>query len=354
MGSGRLPASPGKRPHRRDGFGGTAGAPVDCGRARPGPRPAQQATQWQARRRQADRRRRPPRPGTAGCLRRLRSVGARRGRRQADLLRPLRAAAPRPGVGRHRGQQRSPDPRLQGHGPGLAGVRRGHAGLAPGSPRGRARALLDHRREHLAQRPADVPAHRDRLDRAGAQRQPDQHPRARRQGRSAGRGLRRARHPGQGRPHGHQRHQPGHGAPRAPPRHEPGGERRPGPPRAPRRLLVRLDGREHPVRRPRRAGRPAAGPRPARARLGGRLRDRRPRHRRRVLHPRGRARRDGRHRRGRPAQPALRRARAQALPLRVRLPRPSRHPDERAPRAQRPRRDRPPAGAGVPRPTPTW
>jgi alkanesulfonate monooxygenase SsuD/methylene tetrahydromethanopterin reductase-like flavin-dependent oxidoreductase (luciferase family) len=56
----------------------------------------------------ASRRRTPdPRPaarreGPAGRLRGLRRLGPRRGGRQADLLRPLRAAAPRPGVGRHR------------------------------------------------------------------------------------------------------------------------------------------------------------------------------------------------------------------------------------------------------------
>ena len=69
----------------------------------------------------------PRREGPPGRLRRLRRLGrAGRGRgRQAHLLRPLRPAAPRPGVGRHRGQQRLADPRLQGHGPGLPGLRRG-------------------------------------------------------------------------------------------------------------------------------------------------------------------------------------------------------------------------------------
>ncbi len=93
---------------------------------------------------------------------------------------------------------------------------------------------------------------------------------------------------------------------------------------------LRLDGRDDAVRRPRPAGHPAAGARPARARLGGRQRDRRARHRRRVLHPRGRARRDGR----RSTRDGLRstsfaEADAQGLPVRVRLPRPPRHPDLR-------------------------
>ena len=41
--------------------------------------------------------------------------------------------------------------------------------------------------QHLGERPADVPAHRRRLDRARPQRQPDQHPRAARDGRRAAR-----------------------------------------------------------------------------------------------------------------------------------------------------------------------
>ena len=88
------------------------------------------------------------------------------------------------------------------------------------------------------------------------------------------------------------------------------------------RVLVRLDERGHAVRRPRPAGHPAAGPRPARPRLGGRLRGRRPGHHRRQRGPRDRARRAGRHRRARPAHPQVRRAGPQGLRLRVRLPRP--------------------------------
>ena len=69
---------------------------------------------------------------------------------------------------------------------------------------------------------------------------------------------------------------------------------------------------------------------------------------RRLGGPRGRARRAHRDRRERPAQPALRRRRAQGLRLRVRLPGPARHHDLRPRRARRPRRDRPPAGQGAP------
>ena len=52
-------------------------------------------------------------------------------------------------------------------------------------------------------------------------------------------------------------------------------------PAAARRVLLRLHGRAHAVRRPRPAGHPPAGARPPRARLGGGQRDRGPRHRRR-------------------------------------------------------------------------
>ena len=51
---------------------------------------------------------------------------------------------------------------------------------------------------------------------------------------------------------------------------------------------------------------------------------------------------------------ALRQRRAEGLPVRVRLPRPSRHHDRRTQRALRPGRDRPPARQASTRPTPTW
>ena len=72
-----------------------------------------------------------------------------------------------------------------------------------------------------------------------------------------------------------------------------------------------------------------------------------------VVRPRDRAGRADRDRRARPAHPALRRADAQGLPLRVRLPGAAGHPDRRPRRARDPRRGRPPArrgGAGRGRP----
>ena len=119
-------------------------------------------------------------------MRRLRGLGARRGGRQAQLLRPLRAAAPRPGGRRHRRRRRVADRRLQGPRPGLPGLRRADAVLAERAHRRRALPVLHHRIRHLGERPADLRHHRRRLrHRAGPQRQPGQHPRAVRAGRRA-------------------------------------------------------------------------------------------------------------------------------------------------------------------------
>ena len=86
---------------------------------------------------------------------------ARRRGRQADLLRALRPAAPRPGVGRHRGQRRVADRGLQGHGPRLPGLRRAPRSTAlRRPPRHRPHPLLDDRRQHLGERAADVPLDR--------------------------------------------------------------------------------------------------------------------------------------------------------------------------------------------------
>ena len=99
-------------------------------------------------------------------------------------------------------------------------------------------------------------------------------------------------------------------------------------------VLARADGRSAPHRRARPARLLAARARPDRGRLGARQRDRRARHRRRALRPRRRAGRDGRDRRvGRALEP-LRRSRPEALPLRVRLLRPSRHAALRPQRAR--------------------
>ena len=322
-------------------------APLDSGRA-----PVQQCTvrQHPARwRRPTDHRPRPPGPGPAGRLWRLRRLGPGRGRRQAHLLRPLRPAAPRPGVGRHRGQQRPPDPGLQGHGPGLAGLRRVDARVAQGPPRDRPRALLDDRRQHLAQRPADLPPHRGRLDRAGPQRQPDQHRRAGhrwsptwpRSTASSTSSVRRPRRPPT--------------TPAWSPRCSP---TTPTAPSRSRRwsCCPKVQGAFSFVWMDEDTLYAARDPQGIRPLVLGRLergwvvasetaaldivgasfiREVEPGEMVAVDE-------DGLR------TPHVRRAGAQGLPVRVRLPRPPRHPDLRPAGAQRPRRDRPPAGPGLP------
>ena len=114
------------------------------------------------------------------------------------------------------------------------------------------------------------------------------------------------------------------------------------------RLQPGLHGRGDAVRGPRPAGRPAAGAGSPRARLGGRQRDRGAGHRGCLLRPRGRSRRADLHRRRRAAEQPVRRARSQGLPVRVRLPGPTRHHDQRPPPALGAGRGRSHAGPGVP------
>ena len=162
--------------------------------------------------------------------------------------------------------------------------------------------LLDHRWQHLGERAADARPHGRRHRRPRPQRQPDQH-------RRAGRPRRRAlRQPAarRARPRQHHRHRADHGAAGRRPGPHPRGHRARGAPAPARRVLPRLHGRAHAVRRARPAGRPPAGARPAGARLGRRQRDAGPRHRRRLVRPRDRARRVHRDRRRRPAQHAVR------------------------------------------------
>ena len=87
-------------------------------------------------------------------------------RRTAHLLRPLRAAAPRPGERGHRRLRRQPGDGDEGHGPRQPGVRRAEAVGAARPDGDRPRALLDHRLDRVAQRPADRAARRRPDDRA--------------------------------------------------------------------------------------------------------------------------------------------------------------------------------------------
>ena len=181
--------------------------------------------------------------------------------------------------------------------PTLASLR-GH--IAIGHTRYSTTGALD-----LGERPADAP--RDptgrtagTTHRARPQRQPGQHRRAGHAGRPSS-GVADERH---------LRHRPGDRAARRPARPVGRGGRAGGAADAARRVQLRLHGRGHALRRPRRPGRAPAGARPAGARLGGRQRDRRAGHRRRERRPRGRARRADRDRRGRPALDPVRRTRS--------------------------------------------
>ena len=129
-------------------------------------------------------------------------------------------------------------------------------------------------------------------------------------------------------------------------------------------VLVRDDGRSPSHRCARPARHLAAGAGSSRRRrVGARERDRRARHRGRALRARGRAGRDGRDRRVGPAGVPVRAARPEAVPVRVRVLRASRHDVVRPQRARgapaHGRRARAPvarrrrhghAGAGVGRP----
>ena len=254
------------------------------------------------RRRTTDPRPAPRREGPPGRLRRLRCLGPGRRGRQAHLLRPLRPAAPRAGVGRHRDQRRLADARLQGHGAGLPGLRRAlarslHGHLAVGHCR-----YSTTGGSHLGERPAHPrrprPAARSRWPTTATSSTPPScatvvdGPQRRGHAGHLGGELRRGNTTDTALVTALLADDPDR-TPRG------GGAGRPAP--AAGRLLLRLHGRAHAVRRPRPAGHPPAGPRPPRARLGRRLRDRGPRHRRRQPRPRGRAGRARRHRRGRPA-----------------------------------------------------
>ena len=103
-------------------------------------------TRGPPRRRTSEPRPPPQRKRPPGRLRRLRRLGAWRRSRQAHLLRPVRAAAPRPGVRGHRDQRRQEDPHLQRHGSRLAGLQRDRAERPARAHRRRPHAVLDDRR----------------------------------------------------------------------------------------------------------------------------------------------------------------------------------------------------------------
>ena len=164
---------------------------------------------------------------------------------------PVRAPAPRPGVGRRRGQRRRAADALQGPRDDRPGPRRAAAPALPRRPRDRPLPLLDDRLDGLGERPADVPARAAPGGRDRPQRQPRQHPRAAR--------------PARGRP-GPARRDHRHGAPDDAPRRRAGrGHGRgaaPAPAARPRRVLAARPRRAPGHRHPRPARLPAARPRP--------------------------------------------------------------------------------------------
>ena len=197
----------------------------------------------------------------------------------------------------------------------------------------------------MGERPADPRGARGRHGGPGPQRQPHQlrgaaGPRRwppRRRGAPRGAGSRQ-----------HDGHRSRHGAPRGRRRPDPRGGRARRAAAAAGGVLLRLHRRAHVVCRPRPPRHPPPGHRPARAWLGRRVRDRGPGHRRRLLRAGGRAGGARRHRRGRPALTTFRRADTQGMRVRVRVPGPARHDDQRPGRARGPGGDGPGARQGAP------
>ena len=114
---------------------------------------------------------------TARRVRGVRRIRARARRRPARLLQPLRAPAPRPGVGRDRHLRGRPHHDAARLGARLPGLRRGEAAGAGGRHGDRPRPLLDHRRRLLGERAAGLARRRPRAG-PRPQRQPDQRGRA--------------------------------------------------------------------------------------------------------------------------------------------------------------------------------
>ena len=163
----------------RFSLGGLVDLPVDAladgGRAEPGPGPGRRMTSPCARMGERVK----EACGVFGVY----APGIEGG--QPHVRRPLRPAAPRPGVGRHGGERRRHRHRRQGHGPRGDRLRRAHPLGPRRAPRHRAHPLLDARVLGLGRGPAGLPAGGAGRLRARSQRQPDQHRRPGREGRDA-------------------------------------------------------------------------------------------------------------------------------------------------------------------------
>ena len=166
--------------------------------------------------------------------------------------RPVRAPAPRPGVGRSGGQRRRAADALQGPRDDQHGPRRAPPAEPARPARDRPLPLLDDRLDHLGERPADVPPRAAPGARDRPQRQPRQHPRPARAA------------PGRPRPPaGVDRHGAADRAPRRRAGRRHGRGAPPGPAARPRRVQPRRPRRAAGHRRPRPVRLPAARPRAA-------------------------------------------------------------------------------------------
>ena len=229
-------------------------------------------------------------------MRRLRHPCPRTRRRAHRLLRPVRASAPRAGVGGHRRLRPRPDDDAARHGPRDAGVQRGEAARPARRDRDRARALLDNGLDALVERAAGRAPRSRAHSRARSQRQPHERRGAPRRASSPGRARvlylrqradRRAGRDGRGAAHRRRRECDA---------------------KARGRVLVRGAGRGEAARLPRSARLPSAGARPHRRRLARRVRNLRARPCWSGLRKRRRARRSRPDRRRRPDHCAGRRA----------------------------------------------
>ena len=121
---------------------------------------------------------RPPTREASPDVRHRRHPRSRPRRRAALLLRALRPAAPRPGVGGDRRLRRGAADRPPGHGPRQPGLLRGEAPRAARPDGDRPLPLLDDRLDAVDERAADRPARPGTDGRARAQRQPHEHRRS--------------------------------------------------------------------------------------------------------------------------------------------------------------------------------
>ena len=209
---------------------------------------------------------------SAGRLRRLRGLGARRGRRQAHLLRSLRPAAPGPGVRRHGGLRRPPD--LVYKDMGLVSQVFNEARSPPCRGIWPSATAVLHHRLHVWEnaQPTFRPTATGHLALAhngNLTNTLDLAVRVAEGPVACGRPC-----PSTGDRPGHLRHRAAHRAAGRPRRRVPRGRRRRRAAHAAGRVQPRVHGRHHPVRRSRPPGHPPAGDRPAASGAGRGLGDR--------------------------------------------------------------------------------